>query len=117
MSDYVNKESKTDSTNTQPTPDALSLAVNEIYDPIDTTITIDDSEKHIDAPSIDVRIDNGHAFGNSPEVKDYHGATLELMKTELIEAKSTIARQDAELTKLRAKCPQLENHACTGNVF
>ena len=112
MSDYVNKESKTDSINTQPTPDALSWAVNEIYDPIDTTITIDGPEKHID-----VRIDNGHVFGISPEVKETHGGTLEVMKTELIAAKATIARQDAEITKLRAKNLQLENHASTGNAF
>ena len=81
--------------------------MKELYDPIDTTITID----------VMVRIDNGHAFGISPEVRETHGGTLEVMKTELIAAKATIARQDAEITKLRAKCLQLENHASTGNAF
>ena len=40
--------------------------------------------------------------------------TLSFMKVELTMAKDTIASQDAEISRLRAKCLQLENEASTG---
>ena len=40
--------------------------------------------------------------------------TLSVMKVELTMAKDTIASQDAEISRLRAKCLQLENEASTG---
>ena len=105
MSDYVNQELKKDSSTTQPPPDVLSLALKDIIGS-DGTISIDDSEEHIDGGP-----------NTSTDVKDSRDDTTEVMRTELIAAKATIARQDAELSKLRAKCLQLEDHASTGNAF